>query len=181
MPAVVVAAIVVIGVLILRQARASGLIRSREGRCDHCGAHAPVEDVRFIKNTGMILMFRVDTVSGTVCRRCASDLFVRTMLHTMTLGWWGLISFFANLLFIANNVAIFVWTQTLPSGAAASKSELDGQREYALNLLATKDRDTVVEVLTRATGASPGEVTRFLDRLGSSEGDATSPASPRSP
>lgn len=166
MLALIVVAIVVVGVLIVRQMRASGLIPFRKERCEHCGAHAPVEEVTLYKNTGMIVMFHVERVRGTLCRRCASELFVRTMLHTLTLGWWGFISFFANLLFVANNLYVFVWTQTLPDGATAAKTDLEGQREYARNLLATKDRETVVEVLVRATRASPEEVARFLDRMG---------------
>jgi hypothetical protein len=37
--------------------------------------------------------------------------------------------------------------------------------DYARNLLATKDRATAVEVLTRSTGASAEEVERFVGTL----------------
>ena len=50
-----------------------------------------------------------------------------------------------------------------PGGLAASAGE--GHEAYARNLLATKDEATVVEVLVRQTGASPEDVSSFLQRL----------------
>ena len=72
-------------------------------------------------------------------------------------------------LYILFNVFFFVRGLTLPSETVAPVSSaqalLEAQRQYALNLLATKDVQTVVEVLQQQTGASEAEVRAFLERL----------------
>ncbi|MBI5542899.1 MAG: hypothetical protein HY901_03350 [Deltaproteobacteria bacterium] len=149
----------------IRAARGSGLLPTRRQRCEGCGQLAPVASVRFFKNTGMVVMFRFESRSATTCRRCGSELFSAMTLHTVVFGWWGMISFFVNLAFVANNLAHFLWLQMLPTAGALARGALEDQREYALNLLATKDPDTVIDVLCRASGASRMEVERFVETL----------------
>ena len=57
------------------------------------------------------------------------------------------------------------WLLSVRGAAAAAADSLDEHREYAINLLATKDRETVVDVLARQTGATHQHVSRYLDRL----------------
>jgi hypothetical protein len=74
--------------------------------------------------------------------------------------------FFVNWAFLANNFGNAVWALTLPGQAAVATSALDGQREYALNLLAAKkDHADVVYVLRQQTGASTEAVEAWLKTL----------------
>jgi hypothetical protein len=73
-------------------------------RCRLCGS-VPAADVKFRSNTGMVLMWQMKTYPGPFCRDCGTATFRRAMNHTLMLGWFGLISFFANLVFVAMNLA----------------------------------------------------------------------------
>jgi hypothetical protein len=92
-------------------------------------------------------------------------VFVRMTLHNLVLGWWGMISFFLTPIFILNNLGYFVQTLRLPSAASASRSALEDQREYALNLLATKDEATVIDVLAKQTGVPAPEVEAWVRQI----------------
>lgn len=163
-PAIFFGVVTVVGVLGVRLARTKGLLRTGK-RCDACGRAEPSTTLRFFKNTGMVIMFRWETAGGQLCRSCGLDLFLKMTLWTMALGWWGLISFFVNFAFIANNLGNLLWALTLPSGSAVATSALEEHREYALNLLATKDFEDVVYVLRQTSGASTEAVRAFLESL----------------
>ncbi|MEW5741209.1 MAG: hypothetical protein AB1938_19960 [Myxococcota bacterium] len=151
-------------VLLLRLARVKGAIHTPMG-CQRCGARVPATGVRFFRNTGMIIMFRWETLAGQSCRGCALRDFGGMTLWTLALGWWGLISFFLNWVFLFVNVASVLWALSLPGAVAVARRALDEHREYALNLLATKDFDTVVDVLAKTTGAQHVDVIDWLQSL----------------
>jgi hypothetical protein len=113
----------------------------------------------------MLVMRKVRVWSGRACRRCAGKVFARTTLHNLTLGWWGTISLFVTPLFLISN--LYYWTRTwsLPAAAVANRARLDENREYAMNLLATKDEATVIDVLARETGVDAGEVRAYVRAL----------------
>jgi hypothetical protein len=149
----------------VRHARARGLLRTRQSTCAGCGTRGPVMEVRYHQNTGMLFMRQSQSYIGLVCRRCSSDVFVRMTLHNLVLGWWGMISMVLTPLFIANNLGFFVASLTLPGRGLVAARALEDQREYALNLLATKGEATVIQVLCGATGASEADVVSYLRRL----------------
>ena len=162
--AIFFAVVAVVGVVGVRIARMRGLVRTGK-RCDSCGRSEPATTLRFFKNTGMIFMFRSESAGGQLCRSCGLDLFQRMTLWTLALGWWGMISFFVNFAFIANNFGNLLVALTLPSGAAVASNALEEHREYALNLLATKDFDDVVYVMRQTSGASTEAVRTYLESL----------------
>ena len=163
-PVIFFAAVAVVGVIGTRVARNKGWLRT-DKRCDACGRSEPATTVRFFKNTGMVIMFRSESAGGRLCRSCGLDLGLRMTMWTLALGWWGMISFFVNIAFVANNFGNLLWAMTLPSGAAIAVRALDEHREYALNLLATKDFDDVVYVLRQTSGASTDAVKTYLESL----------------
>jgi hypothetical protein len=135
------------------------------GNCDFCGQRAPVHDVHYRQNTGMLVMRQSRHYQGRACRACSSDLFMKTTLHTLVLGWWGTISFFLTPIFIFNNVACWVGSRRLPQQQLVSKNLLEERREYALNLLDGKDEATVIDVLAKDTGLPHAEVETWLRGL----------------
>lgn len=151
-------------VLLVRLARAKGAVHTPMG-CQRCGARVPATGVRFFRNTGMLIMFRWETLAGQSCRACALRDFAGMTLWTLALGWWGLISFFLNWVFLLVNVLSLLSALTLPGAVAVAKRSLEEHREYALNLLATKDFDTVVDVLAKTTGAPHVDVIDWLQSL----------------
>ena len=146
----------------LRQLRAQGAMRIRSGACEACGRYGPIEAVDYRQNTGMLYARTSRSLAGTLCRRCSTGAFLRMTGHTAVLGWWGVISCVVTPVFILNNLAYFLRSQTLPGFAAVHTRALEEQRDYALALLATKERDVVVDVLARQTGAPPAEVSAWL-------------------
>ncbi len=157
--------LVPLSVVLLRSLRARRIIATRTGHCQACGAHAPLAHLRFWKNTGMLVLRQTSSLAGDLCRGCAAREGGKMTLHTAVLGWWGTISFVLTLLILPANVLQVWWALGLRSAAGVARDALDAHREYALNLLATKDRDTVVDVLARTTGAAPGEVRQYLAQL----------------
>jgi hypothetical protein len=152
-------------VAILRFARAQGMIKTRQAGCEVCGQRGPVLAVTYWQNTGMMVMRRTWSRAGLLCRSCSTQAFWKMTSHTAALGWWGTISFCITPLILINNMAHGLATWGLPTQGEMVQDALEGQREYALSLLATKDEDTVAEVLARATGASEGDVRAYLAKL----------------
>jgi hypothetical protein len=56
------------------------------------------------RNTGLVLLFRTETFGGRHCRDCGIAKFRDTTNYTLIAGWWGLISFFVNWVFLIANV-----------------------------------------------------------------------------
>jgi hypothetical protein len=150
---------------LLRLLRARRLLPTRAGRCDRCGSRGSVVHVHFLKNTGMLILRQTSTLKADLCRGCGLREGALMTLHTAVLGWWGMISFVITCVALPMNLLQMWWLLSLLGPAAAAANTLDLHREYALNLLATKDRDTVVDVLARQTGATHQNVSRYLDRL----------------
>lgn len=134
-------------------------------RCEFCGTRAPVTAVVFRQNTGMLVFRQTRTWEGHACRDCGKAIFRRATLHTALLGWWGTISFFLTPVLLVLNVVHLTKVLRLPTAEDGRRTELEGHEAYARNLLATKDRGTVAEVLQRESGASRSEVEAFLDQL----------------
>lgn len=163
--AAVVVALLVAVVVMVRRARISGAVKTRREHCQQCGTHGPVLVASYHQNTGMLMMRRSRHVQALLCRRCSVSIFGKMTLHTAVLGWWGTISAFVTPLFILNNVGYVLASLTLPAASADASAQLEVQRQYALNLLATKDVDTVVDVLRQLTGAPEADVRAFVARL----------------
>jgi hypothetical protein len=89
--AIVLAVLVISTVVGARFARLRGWLKSGQ-RCDACGRMEPSTSLRFFKNTGMVIMFRTESAGGTLCRSCGLELFSKMTLHTLVLGWWGMIA-----------------------------------------------------------------------------------------
>ncbi len=138
---------------------------SHLGDCQFCGQRGPVAAVHYRQNTGcFVVRFRKDW-AGDACRGCGVSWFWKATLHTLFLGPWGLISMIATPIFIVLNVVSVSNVLRLPRMEEMRKAALAEQREYAMNLLRTKDRVTVAEVLGRSTGASAEQIERFLRDL----------------
>lgn len=52
----------------------------------------------------MVFKWQMKTYDGPWCRDCGKAIYRTAMNHTLLAGWWGVISFFANLFFIGQNL-----------------------------------------------------------------------------
>lgn len=134
-----------------------------QGKCHKCGARAEVLEVEYKQNTGMLFFRRVRVFSGRWCRTCSLSCFRDVMMHSLVLGWWGTISFFVNILFIFENLEMASRARRLAPPRAGS--HLDEYRDYALNLLANKEPEIVVEVVAQRAGICEREAQEFIHKI----------------
>jgi hypothetical protein len=83
-------------------------------RCQVCGRHAPVKQVTFMQNVGVIVIRFPRKVQGLLCKRCINSYFWRMTTITLFFGWWGIISFFYSLVSIPTNIVNFLGASSLP-------------------------------------------------------------------
>jgi hypothetical protein len=76
--------------------------RPGPNQCEICG-HEPAVAIVLRRGVGMLLMRRRFTLRVTACRDCGMKRFRDMQNSTMTQGWWGIISFFTNFYYIAEN------------------------------------------------------------------------------
>jgi hypothetical protein len=82
--------------------------------CQACLRQAPVKQVTFMQNIGLLVVRFPKTVSGQLCRRCIGSFFWRMTLISFFFGWWGIISFFYTLVGIPVNIVNYVGALGLP-------------------------------------------------------------------
>jgi hypothetical protein len=73
--------------------------------CAICGS-APVAQVKFKACIGKLVWRQVRSWEGPLCRGCGEALYREMQNETMVKGWWGVISFLANVFAILSN-----WSQ----------------------------------------------------------------------
>lgn len=135
------------------------------GYCEFCGVRAPVAAVHYRQNTGMLVVRQSREWAGNACRDCGKSWFWKASIHTFFLGWWGTISFVLTPIFLIANIYNYVGVLRLQTLEATNRARLEDQRDYALNLLRSKDQATVIDVIARASGADVAEVETFVGRL----------------
>ena len=83
--------------------RVEVILRPGEGYCEACRRVGPLKQATFMQNIGAVVLRFPRTVSGQLCKFCIDKYFFRFTAVTMTLGWWGIISFFHSLFAIPSN------------------------------------------------------------------------------
>lgn len=74
--------------------------------CQVCG-RLPCVEVTIRRHVGMIFMQRFYKVQPTLCREDGLQLWRKWTGLTLLQGWWGYISFFANIFAVLMNVVAF--------------------------------------------------------------------------
>ncbi|APR87977.1 hypothetical protein A7982_13326 [Minicystis rosea] len=82
--------------------------------CEMCGRDAPVKQVTFMQNVGLLVTRFPKTVQGQLCKRCISSCFWRMTTISFFFGWWGVISFFYTLVSIPVNIVNYLGALSLP-------------------------------------------------------------------
>lgn len=77
------------------------------GHCQQCGIAGPTAAVSFRHNIGLVLLRFHGGTAGRLCRNCVNSSFIKHMAINLTLGWWGVISFFVTPIFAVMNIASY--------------------------------------------------------------------------
>lgn len=104
-------------------------------KCERCGREAPTAEVSFHTHVGLIVLWYHARTAGRFCRICIGQVFWRSFLVTLLLGWWGVFSAFITLLFaLPMNVVSYLRGSALPypSDQDAKLSASDRAREREL-------------------------------------------------
>ena len=72
--------------------------------CERC-SKTPATLITSRKNLGMIFAHKTMRKQGLLCRPCATSQLVGDLIFTAVLGWWSVISLFANPACIAEDIA----------------------------------------------------------------------------
>jgi hypothetical protein len=91
--------------------------------CVLCGS-APVVPVELKQGIGLLFWRRVKTFAGTVCRDCGTAMYRTVQNRTLWTGWWGIISFFDNFVFIFSNLGAYRSIRRLASPSPTPKSHI---------------------------------------------------------
>jgi len=79
-----------------------------EEYCQVCGRNAPTKHIHFEANIGMLFARRKKEIEGNLCKDCINKFFWNFTLTNLFLGWWGVISFFATIIFILKNTSGYI-------------------------------------------------------------------------
>jgi hypothetical protein len=137
------------------------------GRCQQCGATAPVKHVAFYQNIGMFFMRQQSSIEGELCKRCINRAFVKTTVTTLFLGWWGMISFVVTPFFLINNIVRFLGSIGMSASAAGGVPAAGARRleKYRAEILArTEDGerlDVVCADVAGRAGVTASDVNEF--------------------
>ncbi len=95
--------------------------------CQQCGADAPTREVSLHQNIGLLIFRLSESTEGHLCRRCISETVRRYTFVNLTLGWWGLISFFVTPFFLLFNLIQYLAARRLPRDPIPGKPRLSDE------------------------------------------------------
>ncbi len=95
--------------------------------CQACGVRAETRYVEFHQNIGVLILRFSKAAKGNLCKSCINRYFWEFTTINMLFGWWGIISFFLNIIFIANNVIRYLSCLSMaPVGHGTRERDMPG-------------------------------------------------------
>lgn len=82
--------------------------------CQACGREAPLKQVTFMQNIGLVFMRLPKTIRGFLCKHCIDKYFWEMSGITFLFGWWGVISFIYTLIALPSNLFNYLGALSLP-------------------------------------------------------------------
>jgi hypothetical protein len=148
-------------------------------RCDLCFQSEPTAYVELHHNVGMLLLRREYTTQGELCRSCLTRSFWEHTLRNLTLGWWGIISFFMTWYFLVANLFTYLSARgelgkaaprrDAPRVAVSGEEARQVLEPFEHNVrMRLRDGETPEEVardLARFHGVELTSAQRFVDQL----------------
>lgn len=152
-------------------------------RCDSCLLSEPSAYVELHHNVGLLLMRQEYSTQGQLCRSCLKRAFWHHTLRNVTLGWWGMISFFMTWYFLISNLFAYLRAQgelervrpreasrvTVATGDEAQKILGPFEHNVRMLLRSGDAPEAIARDLARTHGVEPSAAQRFVEQLRSVE------------
>ena len=100
----------------------AGSNANAEQGCRVCGL-VPARTVTIRRHVGMIVLQRFVRVRAPFCRGCGVKAVQSFTLRTLWQGWWGFISFFANVFVLLANLVAWLQLRNLPQPRPAAGAD----------------------------------------------------------
>jgi hypothetical protein len=136
--------------------------------CQACGVEAPTKHVAFYQNIGALVVRFDKSIKGEFCKSCIHKYFWQFTLTNLTLGWWGVKSFFFTIFYTANNIIRYIQALSLepvPVGATIPKLTENAiyklqpyTGEIGARLAGSEKLDEVAKSIAARAGVTPGQV-----------------------
>lgn len=150
-----------------------------KGICENCGIESCTKYVKFYQNIGMIIEREEKIIEGNFCKSCIHKYFWKFSLITLFLGWWGILSFFATIAFLINNIVRYVMClgmESVPLGVQVPQltkkdiQKLHPMAKYILqHLYSGEDLETIIRSVSLEVGVTSGQVLLYIRVLMSEE------------
>lgn len=148
-------------------------------RCDSCLLPEPSAYVELHHNVGLLFMRQEYSTEGQLCRSCLKRAFWHHTLRNVTLGWWGMISFFMTWYFLVSNLFAYLRAQgeleqarpreparaTVATGDEAQKILGPFEHNVRMLLRSGDAPETIARDLARTHGVEASAAERFVEQL----------------
>ena len=96
-----------------------------ERPCKFCGSTDSTDFYRFRQQAGLLIIWAQSTTAGVYCPNCALTVGRKAQLSTLTMGWWGIRSFFWNFAVVGENIKSLNRAKTLRRDTQANRDRAD--------------------------------------------------------
>lgn len=134
-------------------------------------------------NVGMLVMRREYATEGQLCRSCLDRAFWHHTLRNVTLGWWGMISFFMTWYFLAANLIAYVRARSelremrpreaprveVAEGDEAQRILVPFEHNVRMLLRTGDAPEAIARDLARTHRVAPTAAQRFVEQVRASE------------
>jgi hypothetical protein len=86
--------------------------------CERC-SRTPARLIISTKNLGLLYGHKTFRKQALLCRECATRQLTGDLIFTVILGWWSIISLFANVAFIGGDLAALSEARKMEAPAQA--------------------------------------------------------------
>jgi hypothetical protein len=91
--------------------------------CHSCGAVAPTRRVVFVQLISFLLLVRIETETGNLCKSCIHGCFWDYTVTTLGLGWWGILCWLTPFVLV-HNVIRYTSCLLMPAGPKLRRTHL---------------------------------------------------------
>ena len=133
--------------------------------CPECNEELKLVPVWYLQGVGVIVLFFMNQTRGFLCRSCSHTTFLRKTIWTVVGSPWSVVGILVGPWYVLSNVLFLLRSYWPTSYKKEANVALDGYREYAMNLLRTKDEDTVIDVLQKQSGVPRPHIAAYVSKL----------------
>ena len=124
-------------------------------KCSRCGKPGETRYGVFRSNIGLVLLRFTRVDEGFYCQQCFSSVCWKHQVTNLTVGWWGLMSFFTTLVLLPTNAFFNVFGgKAEPVGEAASPESDEAMHAVVIGRTAEARAQSFGGAVITALGAA---------------------------